>query len=88
MRNQRGVTLIEMMVMVTVIALFSGIAGVPYIGQAERARTVAVKNQLNAFPAALRKAPLMAQEPGVDPGADGAPGGDGASAHVFSWKCV
>ncbi len=65
MRNQRGVTLIETMVMVTVIALFSGIAGVPYIGQVERGRTVAAKSQLNAFTAALRKAPLDGA--GADP---------------------
>jgi general secretion pathway protein G len=139
MRNQRGVTLIEMMVVVTVIALFSGIAGVRYFGQVERGRTVAAKSQLNAFTAglaafqadvgrfpteqeglaALRKAPMDAaktcrgpyivNEIPHDPwgrphiyegtssagepwviclGAEGAPGGDGASAHVFSWKCV
>lgn len=57
MRNRshgrRGVTLIEMMVVVTILAIFSGIAGFRYFGHLERSKQVAAKSQLNAFQLAI-----------------------------------
>jgi general secretion pathway protein G len=122
-----------MMVVVTIIAIFSGIAGFRYFGHLERSKQVAAKTQLNTFNlaiaayyadvaryptaeeglAALRqnssknwRGPYILDELPKDPwgrpylyeittsgeprviclGADGAPGGDGANADVFSWK--
>ncbi len=56
MRNRhlkRGVTLIEMMVVVTIIALFTGVVGVKYMTHVERSKEVAAKTQLNAFNLAI-----------------------------------
>jgi general secretion pathway protein G len=47
------VTLIEMMVVVTIIAIFSGIAGFRYFGHLERSKQVAAKTQLNALQLAI-----------------------------------
>jgi general secretion pathway protein G len=52
-RNQRGVTLIEMLVVVTIIALFAGIVGTRYWGKADQAKRVAAKVQINTFEGAL-----------------------------------
>ncbi|HEY3740440.1 MAG TPA: type II secretion system major pseudopilin GspG [Bryobacteraceae bacterium] len=51
--GQRGVTLIEMLVVVTIIALFAGIVGVKYWGQADKAKRVAAKSQINNLQGAL-----------------------------------
>lgn len=121
------------MVVVTIIAVFTGIAGFRYFGQLERSKHVAAKTQLNAFNLAIAayyadlaryptadegltalrqstgknwRGPYILDELPKDPwgrpylyeitasgeprviclGADGAPGGDGANADVFSWK--
>ena len=52
-RNRRGVTLIEMLVVVTIIALFAGIVGTRYWGKADQAKRVAAKVQINTFQGAL-----------------------------------
>ena len=52
-RSQRGVTLIEMLVVVTIIALFAGIVGTRYWGKADQAKRVAAKVQINTFQGAL-----------------------------------
>lgn len=52
-RNQRGVTLIEMLVVVTIIALFAGIVGTRFWGQADKAKRVAAKAQINNFMGAI-----------------------------------
>ena len=51
--NRRGVTLIEMLVVVTIIALFAGIVGVRYWNKADQAKRVAAKTQINGFQGAL-----------------------------------
>jgi general secretion pathway protein G len=51
--SQRGVTIIEMLVVVTIIALFAGIVGVKFLGQTEKAKRVAAKVQINNFIGAL-----------------------------------
>ncbi len=48
-KSQRGVTIIEMLVVVTIIALFAGIVGTRFWGKAEQAKRVAAKVQINNF---------------------------------------
>jgi general secretion pathway protein G len=51
--RQRGVTLIEMLVVVTIIALFAGIVGTRFWNKAGQAKRVAAKMQINNFMGAL-----------------------------------
>jgi general secretion pathway protein G len=52
-RKQAGVTLIEMMVVVTIIALFAALVLPRMLGQADRARKTAARAQINAYMTAL-----------------------------------
>jgi general secretion pathway protein G len=52
-RRRAGVTLIEMMVVVTIIALFAALVLPRMIGQSDRARRVSAKAQINAYLTAL-----------------------------------
>ena len=52
-RREAGVTLIEMMVVVTIIALFAALVLPKMIGQADRARKTAARAQINAYMTAL-----------------------------------
>ena len=52
-RGQAGVTLIEMMVVVTIIALFAALVLPKMIGQADKARKTAARAQINAYVTAL-----------------------------------
>jgi general secretion pathway protein G len=47
------VTLIEMLVVVTIIALFAGVVGLRMWKQADKARTTAARTQINTFMGAL-----------------------------------
>ena len=53
MRRQAGVTLIEMMVVVTIIALFAALVLPKMMHQADRARITAAHAQINAYLTAL-----------------------------------
>ena len=50
---QAGVTLIEMLVVVTIIGLFAGLVGLRMWKQADKARTTAARVQINTFMTAL-----------------------------------
>jgi len=52
-RHQAGVTLIEMMVVVTIIALFAALVLPRMMGQADKARKTAARAQINAYTTAL-----------------------------------
>ena len=52
-RRQAGVTLIEMMVVVTIIALFAALVLPRMLGQADRARKANASAQINAYLTAL-----------------------------------
>jgi general secretion pathway protein G len=52
-RRQAGVTLIEMMVVVTIIALFAALVLPRMLGTADRARKSAARAQINAYLTAL-----------------------------------
>jgi general secretion pathway protein G len=52
-RRRAGVTLIEMMVVVTIIALFAALVLPKMIGQADRAKRAAARSQINAYSTAL-----------------------------------
>jgi general secretion pathway protein G len=52
-RTQRGVTLIEMLVVVTIIALFAALVIPKMLGQGDKARRVATHAQINGFQTAL-----------------------------------
>ena len=52
-RSQGGLTLIEMLVVVTIIGLFAAIVGVNMFKQADKARVKAAKVQMNSFFTAL-----------------------------------
>src|SRR5579864_5204353 len=52
-RRQAGVTLIEMMVVVVIIALFAALVLPKMLGQADRARKTAARAQINAYVTAL-----------------------------------
>ena len=137
LRRQAGVTLIEMMVVVTIIALFAALVLPKMMQQADRAKVASARAQINAFSTALGaykldtgmfptteqglqalrqqpegvenwQGPYLQKEIDNDPwkhpyvyhypgehgdepdisslGADGAPGGDGFNADIFSWK--
>ena len=51
--RQAGVTLIEMLVVVTIIALFLALVAPKFFGQADKARVVAAKSQIEGFMTAL-----------------------------------
>ena len=51
--NRRGVTLIEMLVVVTIIALFSGLVINRYFDQVAKARVTLAREQIGAFETAL-----------------------------------
>lgn len=59
MKNQRrrirqaGVTLIEMLVVVTIIALFAAVVAPRLLSRGDQARVVATRQQINAFMTAL-----------------------------------
>jgi general secretion pathway protein G len=52
-RNRAGVTLIEMMVVVTIIALFAALVLPKMLGQADKARRTDARAQINAYMTAL-----------------------------------
>src|SRR5262245_39368401 len=52
-KNEAGVTRIEMMVVVTIIALFAALVLPRMLGQADRARKTAARAQINAYMTAL-----------------------------------
>ncbi len=52
-RGERGITLIEMLVVVTIIALFAALVGPRMLGQADKAKRTAAHAQINAFSTAL-----------------------------------
>jgi general secretion pathway protein G len=52
-RRQAGVTLIEMMVVVTIIALFAALVLPKMLGQADRGRKTAARAQINAYMTAV-----------------------------------
>jgi general secretion pathway protein G len=52
-RSQRGITLIEMLVVVTIIALFAALVGPRMFGQADKAKRTAARAQINSFMTAL-----------------------------------
>ncbi|MBM3812688.1 MAG: type II secretion system protein GspG [Acidimicrobiia bacterium] len=52
-RRRAGITLIEMMVVVTIIALFSALVIPRMIGRADAARVTAARTQINGFMTAL-----------------------------------
>lgn len=52
-RSQAGITLIEMLVVVTIIALFVGIVGVNILGQGEKAKVTAARTEMASFMNAL-----------------------------------
>jgi len=52
-RREAGVTLIEMMVVVTIIALFAALVLPRMMGTAEKARVTAARAQINAYTTAL-----------------------------------
>src|SRR5579884_793782 len=52
-RRQAGVTLIEMMVVVTIIALFAALVLPRMMGQADKARKTAARAQINSYMTAL-----------------------------------
>jgi general secretion pathway protein G len=52
-RGRRGITLIEMLVVVTIIALFAALVIPRMFGQADKARRTAARTQINSFMTAL-----------------------------------
>lgn len=52
-RREAGVTLIEMLVVVTIIALFAAVVGVNMFRQADKARVTAARTQINNLRTAL-----------------------------------
>src|SRR6185312_16018517 len=50
---QAGVTLIEMLVVVVIIAVFAAVVGPKLLGQGDKARVVAAKQQIENFQLAL-----------------------------------
>src|SRR5579863_4579582 len=51
--RERGITLIEMLVVVTIIALFAALVGPRMFGQADKAKRTAAHAQINSFMTAL-----------------------------------
>jgi general secretion pathway protein G len=52
-RSQRGITLIEMLVVVTIIALFAALVAPKFFKKADAARRTATRVQINSFMTAL-----------------------------------
>src|ERR1700732_973562 len=52
-QSQRGITLIEMLVVVTIIALFAALVAPRMMGKADMARRVQAHAQINSFMTAL-----------------------------------
>jgi general secretion pathway protein G len=52
-RSQRGITLIEMLVVVTIIALFAGLVSVNMFKKADEAKRTAARAQISTFTSAL-----------------------------------
>src|SRR5258708_23828516 len=52
-RTQAGVTLIEMLVVVTIIALFAALVAPRMLRQGDKARVTAARAQINSFMTAL-----------------------------------
>ena len=52
-RRRAGLTLIEMMVVVTIIAMFGALVLPRFLGQADKGRKTAAKEQINQFLTAL-----------------------------------
>ncbi len=52
-RRRAGITLIEMLVVVTIIALFAAIVGPRLLSRGDQARVVAARTQINAFMTAI-----------------------------------
>ena len=52
-RHQAGLTLIEMLVVVTIIAVFAAVVGPRVLQRADVAKKVAVRQQINSFNTAL-----------------------------------
>ena len=52
-RSERGLTLIEMMVVVTIIAMFSALVLPRFLKQADTGRVTAARTQINGFMTAL-----------------------------------
>jgi len=52
-KAQAGVTLIEMLVVMTIIALFAGLVAMPMLKHADTARVTAARSQIQNFMAAL-----------------------------------
>jgi general secretion pathway protein G len=52
-KSERGVTLIEMLVVVTIIALFAALVAPRMLGQADKAKRTAAHAQVNSFMTAL-----------------------------------
>lgn len=48
-RGERGVTLIEMLVVVTIISVFLLVVGPRLLGQGDKARVTAARQQINSF---------------------------------------
>lgn len=65
--SRAGVTLIEMLVVVTIIALFAAIVGPRLLQQGDKSRVVAAKEQISAFELALGQYKL---DTGTFPGTD------------------
>lgn len=52
-RSQQGLTLIEMLVVVTIIAVFAAVVGPRVLQRADTAKITAVRQQINSFNTAL-----------------------------------
>jgi general secretion pathway protein G len=52
-RSQRGITLIEMLVVVTIIALFAALVGPKLFSNVDKAKRTQVRAQINSFMTAL-----------------------------------
>ena len=52
-KQQSGITLIEMMVVVVIIALFAALVGPKMLGQADKAKRAAARTQIGNFSTAL-----------------------------------
>src|SRR5260370_11419003 len=52
-KKERGITLIEMLVVVTIIALFAALVAPRMFGQADKAKRTAARAQINSFMTAL-----------------------------------
>src|SRR5262249_25383255 len=51
--RERGITLIEMLVVVTIIALFAALVAPRMLGKSDQARRTAARSQINSFMTAL-----------------------------------